>query len=340
MLRFVLRRLLLLVPVLLGLVVLLFLWLRALPGDPARAMLGQRATPESIAQVNAQYGFDRPLLEQFVRYTGQLLQGNFGSSTRTGEPVLESFLLRFPATVELAVAALIFAVLLGIPLGYYAARHAGGLIDTLAVSGSLLGVSIPVFFLAYLLKLVFAVGVPPVEFLGVLPTSGRQDVRIDATHITNFYVLDGLLTREWDAALDALVHLVLPGIALGTIPLAIIVRITRASVLEVLHEDYVRTAEAKGLTRSLIRRRHVLRNALLPVVTTIGLQAGLLFSGAVLTESVFAINGIGSYLFLAIGQLDYAVLQGYILFIAVGYALINLLVDLSYGLIDPRVRVS
>jgi len=210
----------------------------------------------------------------------------------------------------------------------------------LAVSGSLLGVSIPVFFLAYLLKLVFAVGVPPVEFLGVLPTSGRQDVRIDATHITNFYVLDGLLTREWDAALDALVHLVLPGIALGTIPLAIIVRITRASVLEVLHEDYVRTAEAKGLTRSLIRRRHVLRNALLPVVTTIGLQAGLLFSGAVLTESVFAINGIGSYLFLAIGQLDYAVLQGYILFIAVGYALINLLVDLSYGLIDPRVRVS
>lgn len=340
MLRFVLRRLLLLVPVLLGLVVLLFLWLRALPGDPARAMLGQRATPESIAQVNAQYGFDRPLLEQFVRYTGQLLQGNFGSSTRTGEPVLESVLLRFPATVELAVAALIFAVLLGIPLGYYAARHAGGLIDTLAVSGSLLGVSIPVFFLAYLLKLVFAVGVPPVEFLGVLPTSGRQDVRIDATHITNFYVLDGLLTREWDAALDALVHLVLPGIALGTIPLAIIVRITRASVLEVLHEDYVRTAEAKGLTRSLIRRRHVLRNALLPVVTTIGLQAGLLFSGAVLTESVFAINGIGSYLFLAIGQLDYAVLQGYILFIAVGYALINLLVDLSYGLIDPRVRVS
>lgn len=340
MLRFVVRRLALLVPVLLGLLVLLFGWLRALPGDPARAMLGQRATPDAIARVNAQYGFDKPLLEQFLTYIGQLLQGNFGASTRTGEPVLDSFLLRFPATVELALAALLFAVAIGIPLGYYAARHAGGIIDTMAVSGSLLGVSIPVFFLAYLLKLVFSVGIGPLEFLAVLPTSGRQNVTIDATHVTNFYVLDGLLTREWDAAWDAVVHLVLPGIALGTIPLAIITRITRASVLEVLHEDYVRTAEAKGLTRSLIRRRHVLRNALLPVVTTIGLQAGLLFSGAVLTESVFAINGIGSYLFLAIGQLDYAVLQGYILFIAVGYALINMLVDLSYGLIDPRVRVS
>jgi peptide/nickel transport system permease protein len=340
LLRFVVRRLALLVPVLLGLVILLFLWLRALPGDPARAMLGQRATPEGIAQVNAQYGFDKPLLQQFFIYVSQLVQGNFGSSTRTGEPVIGSFLERFPATVELALAALLFAVVLGIPLGYYAARHAGGLIDTLCVSGSLIGVCVPVFFLAYLLKLVFAVGIEPVKWLGFLPTSGRQDVRIDATHITNFYILDGLLTREWDAAWDAAVHLILPAIALGTIPLAIIVRITRASVLEVLSEDYVRTAEAKGLGRALIRRRHVLRNGLLPVVTTIGLQAGLLFSGAVLTESVFAINGIGSYLFQAIGQLDYAVLQGYILFIAISYALINLLVDLSYGVIDPRVRVS
>jgi peptide/nickel transport system permease protein len=334
------RRLALLVPVLVGLLVLLFLWLRALPGDPARAMLGQRATPEGIAQVNAQYGFDKPLLQQFFIYVSQLAQGNFGSSTRTGQPVIGSFVDRFPATVELSLAALLFAIVLGIPLGYYAARHAGGLIDTLCISGSLIGVCVPVFFLAYILKLVFAVGIEPVEWLGFLPSTGRQDVRIDATHITNFYILDGLLTREWDAAWDAAVHLILPAIALGTIPLAIIVRITRASVLEVLSEDYVRTAEAKGLGQALIRRRHVLRNALLPVVTTIGLQAGLLFSGAVLTESVFAINGIGSYLFLAISQLDYAVLQGYILFIAVSYALINLLVDVSYGVIDPRVRVS
>ncbi len=253
---------------------------------------------------------------------------------------MSSFLLRFPATIELSVAALVFAIALGIPLGYYAARHNGGILDTIAVGGSLLGVCIPVFFLAYLLKLVFAVGVPPLEFLGVLPTAGRQSIRLDATHITNFYVLDGLLTREWDAAWDAVLHLVLPAIALGTIPLAIIVRITRASVIEVIHEDYVRTAEAKGLARPLIRRRHVLRNAMLPVATTIGLYAGLLFAGAVLTESVFAINGIGSYLFEAISNLDYAVLQGYILFIALSYVVINLLVDVSYGLIDPRVRVS
>ena len=334
MLSFVVRRLLLLVPVLAGLVVLLFAWLRALPGDPARALLGQRATPASIAQVNAAYGFDQPLPVQFVTYVGKLLRGDLGSSSATGQPVLQSFLDRFPATIELALAALLFAVALGVPLGYAAARRAGGALDSLLVGGSLLGVTIPVFFLAYLLKIVFS------QWLPLLPTSGRQDPRIDATHVTGFFVLDGLLTREWDASLDALVHLVLPGIALGTIPLAIIVRITRASVLEVLGEDHVRTARAKGLPRGLVSRRHVLRNALLPVVTTIGLQTGLLFSGAVLTESVFAINGIGSYLFQAISQLDYAVLQGFILFIALTYALVNLVVDLLYGVIDPRVRLS
>ena len=334
MLRFVVRRLLLLVPVLAGLVVLLFAWLRALPGDPARALLGQRATPASIAQVNEAYGFDQPLPVQFVTYVGRLLRGDLGSSSATGQPVLQSFLDRFPATIELALAALLFAVALGVPLGYAAARRAGGALDSLLVGGSLLGVTIPVFFLAYLLKIVFS------QWLPLLPTSGRQDPRIDATHVTGFFVLDGLLTREWDASLDALVHLVLPGIALGTIPLAIIVRITRASVLEVLGEDHVRTARAKGLPRGLVSRRHVLRNALLPVVTTIGLQTGLLFSGAVLTESVFAINGIGSYLFQAISQLDYAVLQGFILFIALTYALVNLVVDILYGVIDPRVRLS
>ncbi len=334
MLSFVVRRLLLLVPVLAGLVVLLFAWLRALPGDPARALLGQRATPESIAQVNAAYGFDQPLPVQFVTYVGRLLRGDLGSSSATGQPVLQSFLDRFPATIELALAALLFAVALGVPLGYAAARRAGGALDSVLVGGSLLGVTIPVFFLAYLLKIIFS------QWLPLLPTSGRQDPRIDATHVTGFFVLDGVLTREWDASLDALVHLVLPGIALGTIPLAIIVRITRASVLEVLGEDHVRTARAKGLPRGLVSRRHVLRNALLPVVTTIGLQTGLLFSGAVLTESVFAINGIGSYLFQAISQLDYAVLQGFILFIALTYALVNLVVDLLYGVIDPRVRLS
>lgn len=322
------------VPVLAGLAVLLFAWVRALPGDPARALLGQRATPEGIERVNEVYGFDQPLLTQFGTYVQALLRGDLGRSITTGQPVTESFLQRFPGTVELALAALLLAVVIGIPLGYWAAKHQGRFLDTFIVSGSLVGVVTPVFFLAILLKLVFA------NWLGWLPTSLRQDARMDATHITNFYVLDGILTQEWDAAWNAAIHLVLPAIALGTIPLAIIVRITRAAVSEVLSEDYVRTARSKGLTTGLISRRHVLHNALLPVVTTIGLQAGLLFSGAVLTETVFAWNGIGKYLFEAIGQRDYPVLQGYILFIALIYALINLAVDVAYGLIDPRVRVS
>lgn len=341
MLRFIVRRMLLMVPVLFGLSLLLFGWLRALPGDPARALLGEKATPESIARVNAQYGFDQPLVAQYLKYMGQLLQGNFGSSSRTGEPVLGTFLNRFPATIELTVAALVFAIAIGIPLGYLAARRAGGVLDMLAVGSSLAGVVIPVFVLAYILKLIFAVGLPgPAGALAFLPTSGRQDVRIDATHITNFFVLDGILTREWDAAFDALIHLILPGIALGSIPLAIVARMTRASVLEVLNEDYVRTAVAKGLKQRVITFRHILKNALLPVVTTIGLQTGALLSGAVLTETVFAFNGIGAYLFDSISNLDFAVLQGFILFIALIYATVNLIVDVAYGVIDPRMRVS
>nr|WP_205708582.1 ABC transporter permease [Kineococcus siccus] len=330
----IVRRLGLLVLVLFGLSILLFAWVRALPGDPARALLGEKATPAGIAEITARYGFDRPVWEQYLTYLGRLVRGDFGASINTGEPVLSTFAQRFPATIELSVAALLLAVVVGIPLGYLAARRRGGLLDNLAVGGSLLGVVVPVFFLAVLLKYVLSI------WLGWFPTSGRQDARIDATHVTGFYVLDGLLTREWDASWDALLHLVLPALALGSIPLAIIVRITRASVLEVLSDDHVRTARAKGLARGVISRRHVLRNALLPVSTTLGLQAGALLSGAVLTETVFSINGIGSYLFDAVNQLDYPVLQGFILFIALVYALVNLLVDVSYGLIDPRVRVS
>ncbi|GAB3466541.1 ABC transporter permease [Kineococcus endophyticus] len=334
MLTLVVRRLGLLVVVLFGLSLLLFAWVRALPGDPARALLGEKATPAGIAAVNERYGFDQPVWQQYVTYLGRLLRGDFGASINTGEPVVQTFTERFPATIELSVAALLLAIVVGIPLGYLAARRRGGWLDNLVVGGSLLGVVVPVFFLAVILKYVLAIE------LGWFPTSGRQNARIDATHITNFYVLDGLLTREWDASWDAVVHLVLPALALGSIPLAIIVRITRASVLDVLGDDHVRTAQAKGLPRAVISRRHVLRNALLPVSTTLGLQAGALLSGAVLTETVFSINGIGSYLFDAVTQLDYPVLQGFILFIAVVYALVNLVVDVSYGFIDPRVRVS
>ncbi len=334
MLRLTLRRLAQMVPVLVGLSLLLFVWVRALPGDPARALLGERANEDSLRRVTEAYGFDEPVVQQYVTYLKSLLQGDFLNSIQTGQPVLDSFTSRFPATIELALAALLFAVVLGIPLGYLAARNQGRFLDTAVVSGSLLGVTTPVFFLAILLKLVFA------DWLGWFPTALRQDPRMDSTDVTGFAVLDGLLTQEWDASWDAIIHLVLPAVALGTIPLAIIVRITRASVAEVMQEDYVRTAESKGLARSVISRRHVLRNAMLPVATTIGLQTGLLFSGAVLTETVFSFNGIGSYLFQAITERDYPVLQGYIIFIAIIYSLINLAVDLLYGVIDPRLRVA
>jgi peptide/nickel transport system permease protein len=333
MLRFVVRRLLQLIPILLGLSILLFAWLRLLPGGPASALLGERATPERIAAINRAYGLDQPIWVQYWRYLKQIVRLDFGDSIQTGRPVTQVLRTQFPGTVELSIAALIFAVGIGIPLGYFAARRQGGVLDSLSVVGSLVGVTVPVFFLAFLLKYVFAVK------LGWLPPSGRQDVRIEATHVTNFFVLDGLITREFDASWDAVKHLILPGIALGTIPLAIIVRITRAAVLDVVNEDYVRTAEAKGLTTAVIRRRHVLRNAMLPVVTTIGLQLGLLLSGAILTETVFAFPGIGQEIFSAINNKDYALLQGAVLVIAVLYVLINLVVDVLYGVLDPRVRV-
>ncbi|GAB3603706.1 ABC transporter permease [Microbacterium aureliae] len=334
MLRTIGNRLLLLIPTLFGLSILLFLWVRALPGGPAVALLGERATPEAVERVNELYGFNRPVLEQYLTWMGRLLVGDFGSSIETGRSVTEEFWRRFPATIELSLAALIIAVGIGIPLGYWAARRHGRIADHTAVVLSLVGITIPVFFLAFLLKYVFAVQ------LGWLPSDGRQNPRIDATHPTGFYVLDGILTGEFDAAWDAVVHLVLPAIALGTIPLAIIVRITRASVLEVQNSDYVRTGRAKGISSGTLRSRFILRNAMLPVVTTVGLQVGLLLAGAILTETVFAFPGIGSFMARAISARDFPVLQGFIIFIAIIYAVINLIVDVSYSFIDPRVRVS
>ncbi|MCZ7433790.1 ABC transporter permease [Streptomyces sp. WMMC1477] len=333
MLRLVVRRLLQLIPTLLGLSVLLFVWVRLLPGGPAAAILGERATAADKAQIEKALGLDQPLWVQYWRFLERLGQLDLGTSTQTGQPVWDEFTRAFPATVELGITAMVIAVAAGIPLGYFAARRRGGWLDVTAVSGSLVGICIPVFFLAYILKAVFAVE------LGWFPSYGRQTTGIDATEVTGFYVLDGLLTGEFDASWDALRHLVLPALALASIPLAIITRMTRASVLEVLGEDYVRTAESKGLKQSVVRGRHVMRNALLPVVTAIGLLTGGLLSGAVLTESVFAFGGIGSFIKTGIDQRDYPVLVGFIMFIALAYVIINLLVDLAYSLIDPRVRV-
>jgi peptide/nickel transport system permease protein len=334
MLRFVVRRLLLLVPILLGLSILLFLWIRALPGGPAESLLGERATPEAIEQIERQYGLDRPIWEQYLKYLEQLVQGDLGTSIASRRPVTEEIGRRFPATIELALVAMIFAVGLGVPLGFLAAKRYGSPVDHGSLVASLIGISIPVFFLAILLKYVFAVK------LGLLPTIGRQDVLINADHPTGFYVVDGIITLNFEAAWDALLHLILPAIALGSIPLAIVARITRAAVLDVQNEDYVRTARAKGVAPSVVDRRHIFRNAMLPVVTIIGLQTGLLLSGAILTETVFAIPGMGTWLAGAIESRDYPVLQGGILFVAVVFVLVNLLVDVSYAFLDPRIRVS
>jgi len=334
MLRFVVRRLFLLIPILLGLSILVFAWIRALPGDPAIALLGERATPARIALIRKQLGLDEPVYVQYFRYVKKVGKGDLGDSVRTRRPVVDEIQQRFPATIELAVGAMLFAIFVGVPLGFVAAKKYGGPIDHASLVASLLGISIPVFFLAILLKYVFAVK------LGWLPTVGRASPLIPAEHPTNFYILDAIVTGNWESFVDCLKHLVLPAIALGSIPLAIIARITRASVLDVQNEDYVRTARAKGVAPFRVDTRHVLRNALLPIMTIIGLQTGLLLSGAVLTETVFAWPGMGTWLVDAIRNRDYPVLQGGILFIAIIFVMVNLIVDLSYGLVNPRIRVS
>ncbi|GAA1477967.1 ABC transporter permease [Nocardioides aestuarii] len=334
MIRFIVRRLIQMAGVVLVLSLLLFMWLRSLPGGTVSAILGERQTPERRAALEAALGLDQPIWVQYGKFLERAVHGNFGVSTKVlpGTDAFEVFLMRLPATIELSLLAMLIAVSLGIPLGYLAAKRSGSVFDNSAVVFSLVGVAVPVFFLAFMLKYWFAV-----EW-NILPVSGRQTVGIDATRITGFFVLDGLMTREWDAAWDAFKHLILPAVALATIPFAVIFRITRAAVLDVLDEDYVRTAEAKGLTSRVIRGRHVLRNAMLPVTTTIGLQIGALLAGAILTETVFSFPGLGDALAISFRDKDYAVLQVLIMAAAAIYVVVNLLVDISYAIIDPRVR--
>ena len=334
MLRFIVRRLMLLVPILLGLSLLVFLWIRALPAGPAQSLLGERATPETIRQIEEQYGLNEPIHVQYWSYLKTVGRGDLGTTIRTRRPVTDELKERFPATIELTFAALLFATLLGVPLGYVAAKRHGTWVDHSSLVVSLIGISIPIFFLGLILKYVFAVK------LGLLPTVGRISVLIDLEHPTNFYLIDALIAGDPEAFWDVSKHLILPAIALGSIPLAITARITRAAVLDVQNEDYIRTARAKGLPPRTVDIRHIFRNALLPIVTIIGLQTGLLLSGAVLTETVFAFPGMGTWLVEAIRQRDYAILQGGILFVSVVFVLVNLLVDISYALINPRIRVS
>jgi peptide/nickel transport system permease protein len=334
MVRFIVRRLLLLVPILIGVSILVFVWIRALPGSPAESLLGERATPATIERLRQEYGLNRPVFVQYEKYVEATLKGDLGYSIASRRPVTEELRHRFPATVELALAAMFFAMVFGVPLGFFAAKRYGSFVDHGSLFLSLIGISIPIFFLGLILKYVFAVK------LGWLPSVGQIDVTKNVKHSTNFYVLDAIITRDWGTLADVLKHLVLPAVALGTIPLAIVARITRAAVLDVQNEDYVRTARAKGLSPRIVDRRHVFRNALLPLSTVIGLQTGLLLSGAILTETVFAWPGVGIWLADAISARDYPVLQAGILFLAIVFVLVNLIVDISYAIINPRIRYS
>lgn len=334
MARFVARRLLQSIPILVGLSVMLFLWVRALPGGPEQALVRADASASDVAAVRESLGLNRPIWAQYFSYVKQVAHFDFGTSLMSRQPVRAEMIDRFPASIELGASAMVFALVVGIPLGYWAARRYGSLLDHLFVTSSLVGITIPVFFMAYLLKFVFAVQ------LGWLPTTGRSNARVDSAHPTGFYVLDGIITGNMPATWDAVQHLILPAIALGTIPLAVIVRITRASVLEVMNEDYVRTAEAKGLTKRMVSSRHIMRNAMVPLVTIVGLQLGLLMSGTVLTETVFSFAGVGSFVAGAVFARDYPTIQGFVVVIAVMYLIVNLIVDIAYAYIDPRVRTQ
>ncbi|MCH7232621.1 ABC transporter permease [Glycomyces sp. L485] len=333
MLRYTVKRLLQLAVALLGLSLLLFAWFKALPGGPENRMLPDNATDQQREALRQALGLDEPVWIQYGEFLSRVVRLDFGSSLSSGRPIATELADRLPATIELSMWAIAIAIGVGIPLGYLAARRRGSWLDFTAVSGSLIGICTPVFFLAAMLKVVFA------QNLGWLPTAFRLSPGMDYTEITGLRVFDGLITGEVGVALDAARHLILPALALASIPLAVITRITRASVLEVLGEDYVRTADAKGLRPQTIRGRHVMKNAMLPVVTVIGLLLGSLFAGAVLTESVFAFGGVGSFVFQATTERDYPALMGFILVIAVSYVALNLVVDLSYGFLDPRVRV-
>jgi peptide/nickel transport system permease protein len=332
--KYIVRRLLAAIPVLFGLSVILFAFLHLIPGDPAEAILGQHATPDLVAQIKEQLGLDKPLWQQYLIYMSHLLRGDFGKSIINNRPIVDEFFRRFPGTVELTVGALIFAVGLGIPLGRYAARHVQGMGDGMVTVVSLLGVSIPIFVLGLTLQYIFAVQ------LHWLPASGRLDPRLSIQYHTNFVLIDTLIDGNPAAFVNGLQHLILPAIALGSIPLAIITRITRASVLDVANEDYVRTARAKGLTERRVDGRHIMRNAWLPVVTVIGLQVGGLLAGAVITETVFAWNGVGRWTVEAIQDHDYFVVQSTILLFALIFLVVNLVVDIGYAFLNPRIRYS
>ena len=358
MTRFIIRRILASIPVLFGIVLLVFILARVIPGDPCTATYGEKATPQICAAFETRYGLDKPIPEQFAIYAGALAQGDLGSSIRFGRPVSDILLERLPVTVELTILSLLFASILGITLGVISATRRNSPVDVATMVEANLGVSTPVFVLGLLLAFIFAVLLRDTPF--AMPPSGRLTpgivsvplvtvwgfdaldgpLRLILDFVGNMYVVNSLITGQWEALGDAIRHLILPAVAVGTIPLAIIARMTRSSLLEVLGLDYVRTARAKGLQERLVVVRHGMRNALLPVVTVIGLSLGAFLSGAILTETIFNLTGMGKTLFEAITARDYIVIQGVTLVVAMAYLVVNLLVDISYAFLDPRIRPS
>jgi peptide/nickel transport system permease protein len=359
MLQYTIRRLILAVPVLIGILVVTFFLARMIPGDPCKAILGERATVEVCDRFTKEYGFDKPITTQFAIYMGKVLQGDFGESIRFSRPVTIILIERLPLTLELGTIALFLAIIIGIPAGILSAVKRNSVIDVVTMVGANMGVSMPVYWLGLMLAFVFALLLRDTPFW--LPPSGRLTAGVSSIpfyeiwewevvknsfsyHVveffSNMFIFNAIITGQWKVLGDAIKHLILPAMALSTIPLSIIARMTRSSMLEVMKQDYIRTARAKGLLTRVVIMKHALRNAMLPIVTIIGLQVGTLFAGAVLTETIFGLAGVGRILFEAITARDFPIIQAFTVVIAFGYVMVNLIVDLSYVFIDPRIRLE
>lgn len=334
MLAYIIRRILVLIPTLLGVSIIVFLMLHLTPGDPAELLLGERSSPEALQAIRAHLGLDKPLYVQYGRFLKQLMKGDLGETIWTRQQVWIEVKQRFPATIELSIMALMISCLAGMTLGIISATKQYSIFDYVSMLGALAGVSMPIFWLGLVFMLIFALN------LGWLPMSGRLSVGVELEPITNLYILDAIITRNWPALRDAVWHIIMPAVTLSTIPTAIVARMTRSAMLEVLRQDYIKTAKAKGLSQFVVIFKHALRNALIPVVTTIGLQFGVLLGGAILTETIFAWPGVGKWMYDAVMQRDYMVIRSGTLFIATIFVLINLCVDVLYAIINPRISVK
>jgi peptide/nickel transport system permease protein len=330
--EFIGRRLLQIIPVLLGVSIIVFFMVRAIPGDPAQTLLGQQATQEQVQDLRAKMGLDKPVLVQYGVFLKGALTGDLGDSIATGRPVVTELLARFPATLELTAFAMFIAVLVGVPVGVISAVRQYSVLDKVTSVLALTGISMPIFWLAMILIVIFGVK------LQLLPFPGRLSSGISISAFTGLVLVDSLLTGNFVGFWDGLKHLILPALALGTIPMAVIMRMTRSSMLEVMSEDYVRTARAKGVVPRRVIFKHALRNAMLPTVTVIGLQVGLLMGGAIVTETIFSWPGVGQIAYDSIYRRDYAMIQGVVLYGALLFVLVNLVVDILYAVLDPRVR--